>query len=92
MALKSLDLVVLGVPAARSNLLIVLQMLDVALLQKAFREIGHLDPRTRLNLGLGQDYSPLIRPVTCRPAALGLALRGGLGVAQVDRTERVGLH
>lgn len=93
MALQSLDLMVLRMPTARSNMLIVLQMLDVGLLEEAFREVGDLDAWAGLDLRRGQDCS--FRPVRAKsrcPATLGFALRWGLRVAECDRAQGVRLH
>lgn len=50
-ALEALDLVILGMPAAGSDLLVLLQMVDVLLLQVPIGERRHLDARAGLNRG-----------------------------------------
>lgn len=54
MAFQGLDFVVLRMPAARPDKLVMFQMLDMALLEEAFREGGHLGARTCRDLRLGQ--------------------------------------
>lgn len=55
MRLARLNLVVLGMPTARLDHLVLLQMINVVLFQMPLGQIGHLDARTSLDLRFRQD-------------------------------------
>lgn len=92
MGLPRLNLMVLRVPTAGRDKLVLLQRIDVVLLQEAFGQIGHLDTRTRWNLRLGQLCALGKIAVPPDPALRSNALGFGFLVCERDGSERVGLH
>lgn len=92
MALKRLDLVVLRMPAARSYLLVLLKMRDVAGLQMIRREVPDFPSRAGLNRRL-RHYLALERGPTRLEPRLRLKLSLGLRRRpDFDRAERVRYH
>ena len=92
MTLQRFDFMVLGMPAARSDHLVLLQMRDVVGLQVIGREVGYSPLGTYLNRRLRQNLALERGPARLKPlfgSNLGLRL---LGDADFDSAERVRYH
>jgi hypothetical protein len=77
-ALERRDLMLLRMPTAQRDKLVVFQTLYVVLLQEAFRKISNAHARTNLDSGLRQFRSLLELSESRRPSAFYLALSRSL--------------